>query len=67
MEDLEDTSPMPWGKHAGEEMQKVPADYLLWLYEENKCDARVRAYIEDNMDVLKVELKRKKSYGNRKI
>lgn len=51
---------MPWGKFKGEKMENVPANYLVWLYEEAKCDGDVKAYIEDNMDVLKLELKRRK-------
>ncbi|KDS63634.1 hypothetical protein M096_4644 [Parabacteroides distasonis str. 3999B T(B) 6] len=38
-------------------MINVPAGYLIWLYDNNKCSADVRAYIEDNMDALKEEIK----------
>lgn len=49
---LTDNSRMPFGKHKNEKMANVPANYLLWLYESNKCNKEVREYIEDNMDIL---------------
>ena len=37
-------------------MANVPASYLLWLYDNNKCgDGDVKRYIINNMDVLKKE------------
>jgi uncharacterized protein (DUF3820 family) len=53
---LTDKSPMPFGVHKGTEMANVPASYLIWLYENDKCSDSVREYIEDNMDVLKMEV-----------
>jgi len=55
---LQDDSPMPFGKYKGDKMINVPASYLLWLYNENKCNKNVRDYIEENLDVLKMELKK---------
>jgi uncharacterized protein (DUF3820 family) len=55
---LNDNSPMPFGKYKGEKMANVPADYLMWLYNEIKCNKDVRDYIEDNLDVLEQEIKR---------
>lgn len=57
---------MPFGKYKGTEMQKVPASYLLWL--KSKIDPSapnkrlllekvVLEYIDDNLYVLKHELK----------
>jgi hypothetical protein len=31
---LTDISSMPFGKHSGEMMETVPANYLLWLWDE---------------------------------
>ena len=53
---LTDQSPMPFGKHKGVEMENVPCSYLIWLYENDLKDGDVKDYIEDNMDVLKMEL-----------
>lgn len=57
MRTLSDTDEMPWGKHKGVKMANVPADYLLWLYNNNKCDKSVRDYIYKNLDDLKSEAK----------
>ncbi len=54
---LLDTSPMPFGKYKGDKMENVPASYLLWLYDNNKCNNQVQDYIKDNYDVLQHELK----------
>ena len=56
-----DTTPMPFGKHKGKELQEVPASYLLWLYEEkgfkkSERHQNLKAYIEDNMEVLEKEI-----------
>lgn len=63
---LTDESLMPFGKHKGEKMANVPASYLLWLYDEYTMPnprfgfihRDVLAYIEENLDVLKEEMKR---------
>lgn len=34
---MNDESIMPFGKHKGEKLANVPADYLLWLYDNYKC------------------------------
>lgn len=52
MSKLTDNSPMPCGKYKGEKMANVPASYLLWLYENNKCSHQVREYIKDNHEAL---------------
>ena len=56
MEELEDDSLMPWGKYKGECMIDVPAYYLIWLYDNNKCSGPVKNYIEDCIDALRMEL-----------
>lgn len=55
---LTDNSPMPYGKHKGKQMINVPADYLLWLYDNGKCSGEVKAYVIDNHEVLTVQVKR---------
>lgn len=56
---LKDTDKMPFGKYAGTQMIKVPASYLIWIYENDKCNSQVREYVKDNLDVLKFETKTK--------
>jgi uncharacterized protein (DUF3820 family) len=45
-----DTDPMPFGKYMGIQLANVPASYLIWLYENDRCgkDALYR-YIRDNI------------------
>jgi uncharacterized protein (DUF3820 family) len=56
---LHDASPMPYGAHKGKRMIDVPAPYLLALFDKQMFSApggeQVKAYIIDNMDVLKKE------------
>lgn len=47
---------MPYGKHKGERMADVPAAYLLWLYDNDKCTTDVAEYIENNIEVLENEM-----------
>lgn len=49
---MNDTSIMPFGKFKGIELQEVPDSYLIWLHKEGKCYGELKAYIEDNFDVL---------------
>ncbi|NDV94841.1 hypothetical protein D0T84_07905 [Dysgonomonas sp. 521] len=58
---LSDESLMPFGKYKGKEMANVPASYLIWIYDNNKCTPDVANYIEDNMDALKLEIKQQES------
>ena len=53
---LTDQSPMPYGKHKGTAMANVPSQYLLWLYENQKCTPEVREYVTDNLDALRMEI-----------
>lgn len=55
---LTDKSEMPYGIHKGKTMANVPAKYLIWLYDNQKCNGQVKAYIEDNIEVLREEIKR---------
>jgi uncharacterized protein (DUF3820 family) len=57
MKTLQDTDPMPFGKHKGEPMQDVPASYLHWLWQEIQHDktSNVGDYIRRNLSALKKE------------
>lgn len=59
---LTDNSLMPYGTHKGKRMEDVPAKYLLWLYDNDKCSKDVKAYIEDCMDVLEKEVKEEEKF-----
>jgi uncharacterized protein (DUF3820 family) len=56
---MTDESTMPYGKHKGQKMANVPPDYLIWLFENNKCTPEVAKYIAENLDVLKAEIELK--------
>jgi hypothetical protein len=65
MANLNDDSPMPWGIHRGKAMANVPADYLLWAYENEKCDRPVKDYVSYNLDVIKqqaADIKKRRRY-----
>lgn len=48
---LNDQSRMPFGKHKGKAMEDVPADYLLWLWDETDMHNREKQYTEDGFAV----------------
>ena len=52
---LTDQSLMPFGKYKDYSMINVPASYLIWLYENRKCNELVKNYIIENLDVLKIQ------------
>ncbi len=53
---MEDNSLMPYGKNKGTKMANVPPDYLIWLYDNDKCSGDVKQYIFDNLEVLQAEI-----------
>jgi len=61
-----DETPMPWGKYKGTAMANVPADYLIWLYENNKAHGKLLYYIHRNMDVLRADAAREKQQAKQR-
>lgn len=60
MTSLNDTDPMPFGKHKGIKMQDVPASYLHYLWQNGLKDdmqSVVADYIRRNIDALRKEYK----------
>ena len=55
---LTDTDQMPSGKHKGELMQDVPAEYLRYIYDNDLCSQRVKQYITENLEIIDLEIKR---------
>lgn len=49
---MTDQDPMPFGKYKDRKMKDVPADYLLWLRDQNCRHNEVKNYIEENLTVL---------------
>ena len=69
MAKMNDNTPMPFGKHKGKAMVEVPASYLLWYWNEHEGQStvgmypdkrNVLKYIEENLDVLKKEVRESK-------
>lgn len=56
---MNDDSLMPFGEFKGRKMANVPPDRLLWMYENMKLYGELKEYIEDNLDVIKSEIKLK--------
>lgn len=60
MTELQDTDLMPFGKHRGEPMQDVPANYLHYLWTNGKKEDRrcpVADYIRRNISALQQKYK----------
>lgn len=55
--ELNDRSQMPFGKYQGKAMANVPAQYLIWLYNQGCNHPGVKKYILDNLEILKKEAK----------
>jgi hypothetical protein len=60
MPDLTDDSEMPHGQHKGLLMKEVPAQYLIWLYDNDRASASVKKYIKANMEVLQIQVRNSK-------
>ncbi len=60
-----DTFIMPFGKHKGEKIVNVPAEYLLFMFESNKLFGTTKQYVSENLDVLRKEKKSDKSWKTR--
>lgn len=57
-EPLKDSDLMPIGKYKGWVMEKVPAKYLLYMYENySDLNERVKEYIKSNLEVIKQQAK----------
>lgn len=55
---FDDKSKMPGsGKYAGYKLANVPAEYLIWLLENEKCYGALKDYIEKNKETLEKEIK----------
>ena len=41
---------MPYGKHKGKKINELPPDYLLYLWDNDRCTGAVFAHIHDNLE-----------------
>ena len=53
---------MPFGIHKGKPMKDVPAEYLLFIFNNSRCTVDVALYVNRNLEALEgiVENKSKK-------
>jgi len=61
---MNDESAMPFGKYKGEKLANVPAEYLLYIYENYQLFSDLRQYITDNLDVIKSDIEYNKKKNN---
>lgn len=59
MKELIDESIMPFGSHKGKTLDTVPAQYLLWAYDNLNLQINLKKYIDDNRKVLEKEVSEK--------
>ena len=58
---MNDSSLVPFGEHKGSKLIDVHFNYLIWIYENNRCgNSELKDYIKDNLEVLKLQSKNKK-------
>ena len=50
---------MSYGKYEGKQLKDVPADYLLWLYYNDRSSKEIEEYVERNIEALE-----KKAFEN---
>lgn len=61
MEKITDETIMWFGKHIDKKMGELPGSYLIWMYEHfSHLRPDLKAYIEENMEILKKEQERMK-------
>lgn len=58
--EVTDDTPLWFGPYRGTKMANVPDEYLLNLYNSGKCFGNLKTYIEENLDVIKSNVKRNK-------
>jgi len=59
--EIDDNYIMPFGIYKGRKIANCPAEYLLWLYDNNKVNKEVKQYIEENKEVLLIEIKNREN------
>jgi uncharacterized protein (DUF3820 family) len=52
---LTHNSIMPYGKYNGHRLKNVPAEYLLWIFENNKTTPQMAKYINRYISILNKE------------
>jgi hypothetical protein len=61
---MTDESLMPFGKYKGKKMGEIPDYYLLWLWDNASLRDPLKAYIADNLEVIKTNIRRSQEKKN---
>jgi uncharacterized protein (DUF3820 family) len=56
---------MSFGKYKGHKLANIPAEYLIFIFEEYDLKDNLKQYIADNLQGLKQEVKLAKSEKRR--
>ena len=65
MQKYTDNTLFPFGKHKGQKLANVPAEYLLWALDNLELSFPLKTYIEENKAVLQDEIKRSRRFNAR--
>ena len=65
MTPLTDQSIMSFGKYKGHKLANIPAEYLIFIYNEYTLQPPLKKYIADNLQGLQQEVKLAKSEKRR--
>lgn len=60
-----DKTLMPFGQHKGTPLANVPASYLLCCYDNITLSEPMKEYIKENLQALKLEIKRSDKFNSR--
>ena len=58
MNSFDDNTLMPFGQYKNTKLANVPAQYLIYIYENYTLSEPLKAYIKDNLEALKMEKQR---------
>lgn len=49
-----DETVMPFGQHRGKKLANVPAEYLIFMYDEGRLNSNpeIKGYVKENYDIL---------------
>jgi len=47
---------MPFGEHAGKTFEEIPAEYLLWIADQDFCPDIISAYVDLNEEDLRAKV-----------
>ena len=52
-------------KYFGEDIEDVPDDYLLWIYEDCNPTGKLKAYLEENLSAIRLNVETQRARKNK--